>query len=170
MKPLRFELVRARRWPVAAWALVAAAVFVAADSAWQVIDLGEQVAEMEKSAVDGRRRPAPPLKLDPAVQRDAQQARQIAQRLSLPWDELFQAIESASNEKVALLAVEPDSQRGEVTVSGEAADYLAIVAYLNRLNQPGTLHRAHLLHHELRVDDPHRPMRFAIAASWKAER
>lgn len=109
----------------------------------------------------------PAVKLDPALQRDVRFAEQVVQRLSLPWDELFAAIESASGDRIALLGVEPDSQRGEVRLTGEAADYKALLAYLGRLSQPGRLSGVHLVRHEIKADDPQRPLTFIVAAGWR---
>ena len=43
----------------------------------------------------------------PASPQEVAAARDTVQRLSLPWDDLFSAIESAASDKVALAAIEP---------------------------------------------------------------
>lgn len=174
MKPLRLELGSRRRWPFAAWLLLGAAVFVVADTGWRVFALRDEVEQLElaQQRVAGRAsgRSVAAERQDPAMLRDVKLAEQIVQRLSLPWDDLFRAIETASSDKVALLAVEPDSQRGDLSISGEAADYQAILAYLTRLDQPGRLQGVHLVRHEIKQDDPQRPVTFTISATWRPPR
>ena len=61
--------------------------------------------------------------------------RETVQRLSLPWDQLFSALESAASDKVALAAIEPDPRAGTVTISGDGKDYLAALSYVLNLSR-----------------------------------
>ena len=61
--------------------------------------------------------------------------RETVQRLSLPWDELFSALESAASDKVALAGIEPDPRNGTVTISGDSKDYLAALSYVLNLSR-----------------------------------
>jgi hypothetical protein len=93
-------------------------------------------------------------------------ARDTVERLATPWDGLFGALESAANEQVALLALEPDPKAGKVTISGEGKDYLAALTYVLNLSRSDALSGVQLVRHEMRPEDPQRPVAFAISATW----
>lgn len=93
-------------------------------------------------------------------------ARDTIQRLAMPWDKLFRALESTASDKVALLAIEPEPKSGTVLISGEATDYRAILDYVSQLGRVENLERPHLVRHERHRDDPQQPVAFSIAASW----
>jgi Tfp pilus assembly protein PilN len=92
--------------------------------------------------------------------------RETVQRLSLPWDELFAALESAASDTVALAAIEPDTSKGTVTISGDGRDYLAALSYVANLSRSDSLDRVQLLRHERKASDPNGPVSFAVSAAW----
>jgi hypothetical protein len=93
-------------------------------------------------------------------------ARETIQRLSMPWDNLFGALESAATDQVALLAIEPDPKSGTVVISAEGKDYAAALSYVLELSRAKTLSQVHLVKHELQESDPQRPVAFSVSASW----
>jgi hypothetical protein len=93
-------------------------------------------------------------------------ARETIQRLQMPWDPLFGALEAAASDKILLTAVEPDTKSGTVLISGEANSYPAALDYVVQLREGGTLRSAHLVRHEQRPNDARRPVGFAVSASW----
>lgn len=93
-------------------------------------------------------------------------ARETIQRLSMPWDNLFGALESAATDQVALLAIEPDPKAGTVAISAEGKDYAAALNYVRELGRARTLTQVHLVKHELQESDPQRPVAFSVSASW----
>lgn len=97
-------------------------------------------------------------------------ARDALDRLSMPWGKLFGALETATGEKVALLAIEPDVRTGTVLITGEAADYRSALDYVSALDRTGTLQRPHLVHHERNAGDPQSGLRFSISAAWRHPR
>jgi hypothetical protein len=94
-------------------------------------------------------------------------ARETIQRLSMPWGDLFSALESTLTEDVALLAIEPDPKSGTVMISGDGKDYLATVNYVLELGRSKTLSHVHLVKHELRRNDSQQSVAFSVTASWK---
>jgi Tfp pilus assembly protein PilN len=92
-------------------------------------------------------------------------ARETVQRLSTPWEKLFGALESAANDQVALLAIEPDPKAGTVTISGESKDYLAALTYVLNLSRAEALSRVQLARHEQK-NDPQRSVGFSVSATW----
>ena len=95
--------------------------------------------------------------------------RETVERLSLPWDELFIALESAASERVALAAIEPDTRKGTVTISGDGKDYLAALSYVLNLSKTEGLERVQLVRHEQKANDPNGPVSFAVSAGWSTK-
>jgi hypothetical protein len=91
-------------------------------------------------------------------------------RLALPWDELFRALESATTKGVALLSVEPDPDGGEVILSGEAADLVAMLNYLARLEEVRFFKAVRLKRHEVKRGSPQRSIAFVITSTWRTKR
>ena len=175
MKPLRLDLLPRRRVPFAVWMTLLVGTVLAGDAALRALAMHEEITLAEQAAAQQRQRPgrsfvAQGAALDPALAKDLRAAEQVVQRLALPWDELFRAVETAASDRVALLTIEPDPQKGALSISGEALDYFAVLTYVARLSEPGQLTDVHLVRHETRQDDPRRPLAFTIAASWKPER
>lgn len=92
-------------------------------------------------------------------------ARETVQRLTLPWDDLFAAIESAASDKVALAAIEPDPRNGTVTISGDSKDYLAALSYVLNLSHSEGLDRVQMVRHEQKNES----VSFAVSAAWSAK-
>src|SRR4030095_14945457 len=93
-------------------------------------------------------------------------AKDTVQRLSTPWGNLFGALEQAATDQVALLAIEPDPKAGTVLISGDSKDYLAVLSYVLTLSHAPALDRVQLVRHEVKTDDPQKPVRFAVSAGW----
>lgn len=93
-------------------------------------------------------------------------ARDTIQRLTMPWDSLFGALEATATNKVVLLAIDPQPQSGMVLISGEASDYRAALDYVSQLGRARALDRPHLVRHERPQDDPQQPVAFSISAAW----
>lgn len=94
-------------------------------------------------------------------------ANEVLRRISLPWGKLFQAVESSSGKEVALLALEPDAEKHEVKISGEAKNIGAVLGYIKHLEAQDVFSRVYLQNHQIQLQDPERPVRFALLAAWK---
>jgi hypothetical protein len=90
----------------------------------------------------------------------------IAQRLTLPWADLFDALEASSNNTVALLALEPDLSKRVLRITAEAKNKADMLAYVNRLNEDRRLLNVYLMDHQLQAQTPGEPVRFSVQASW----
>ena len=96
------------------------------------------------------------------------QAKAIILELNLPWKELFEAIESYQKDDVAVLAIEPDAQKGLVRISAEAKSLDSLVAYLAYLQKIPLLRDIELVTHQIQEQDPQHPVRFMLQATWGA--
>ena len=95
--------------------------------------------------------------------------RDTVQRIGMPWDELFIALEAAATDQVALASIEPDLAKGTVTISGDGKDYLAALSYVSNLSRTENLERVQLLRHERKTQDPNGPVSFAVSAAWSTK-
>jgi hypothetical protein len=170
MPRLELDFRRARRRaPWAGWTLLALALFLMADLAHTYHAARETSAGAEARLakigrpLDGAR---PGLRVRAATPEEITAARDTYQRLAMPWNQLFGALESAATERVTLVAVEPDAKTGTVRISGEGKDYPAVLDYVVQLRAAPTLAGAHLVKHELRQDGPQPSVAFSVAATW----
>jgi Tfp pilus assembly protein PilN len=114
----------------------------------------------------GLARRAPAARAPKASPQEIAAVRETVQRLSLRWDELFMALESAANDRVALVAIEPDLRAGTVKISGDGKDYLSALSYVANLSRTEGLGAVQLVRHEQKANDPSGPVSFAVSAAW----
>ena len=93
-------------------------------------------------------------------------ANQVVRKRIVPWDGLFRDIESASDNKIGLLSVQPDVASGLVNISGEARDAAALTDYMGRLEAQPSLEDVHLAAHEIRSNQGRQVVRFNLNATW----
>lgn len=122
-----------------------------------------RVMQFEQRPGGAREERAP---VSDATLRDIRRANDVIDQIALPWERLFKAVDAAANNKVALLGITPDQKGGTVELSGECADLQTLFDYVKRLDQQATLGRVYLLNHQVNAQDPQRPVRFTVTASW----
>jgi hypothetical protein len=99
----------------------------------------------------------------------AEEAGPIVAELAAPWSILLRELETASEDiggAVAVLAVEPDREKGRVRIVAEARDLPTALAYIERLQKSRALRFPMLDSHEVRTDDHDQPVRFQLSAEW----
>lgn len=146
------------------------AVAVAFASAWSQ-RRADRLALTELAARQGQAaRPiAPPAKPDSAYLAKVKSVQRAAKSLTAPWPDLFDAIESAPQQSVALLSMEPSTARHAMRLTAEARDPQAMLAYLAALQTDRRLASAVLVSHEVQAQAPGRPIRFQVLARWGVE-
>jgi len=93
-------------------------------------------------------------------------AQGVIDRLDTPWGVLFAAVDSAFDDQVTLLNVEPDAERRDVQLTAEAKDLAAMQAYVRQIQNSPTFVDAYLASHQINQQDPLRPVRFIVHARW----
>lgn len=94
----------------------------------------------------------------------------VIAELTTPWGQLLADLEQAatdSKDSVALLAIEPDRENGQVKIVAESRTLPAAVAFTRRLQESQALLYPMLDSHEIQTDDRYRPVRFQISAAWR---
>jgi Tfp pilus assembly protein PilN len=94
-------------------------------------------------------------------------ANQAAAQLTIPWDDLFSAVESATDKQIALLSLQPSFSKAELRIAGEADDFGALRRYLDRLDASEVLEGVQLVSHEVVNRGAATPIRFELTAKWK---
>lgn len=100
---------------------------------------------------------------------EVRHANEVLRQLSLPWDGLFQAVESAGSKDVSLLALEPDTEKALVKISGEAKNIGAMLDYIRLLEERNVFGTVYLQSHQVQQQDPEKPVRFALLAAWRGK-
>jgi hypothetical protein len=164
MKKLEINFVgRGRASPWAGRVLMAVAVAFAFDVALSYKDVRSSLQASEAKVARTQTRSAPVARVTPE---ELAAVRETVDRIGLPWEKLFGALEGAANDQVALLGIEPDPKSGTVVISGDSKDYLAALSYVLNLSQAEALSRVQLVRHEVKGNQPQGPVNFAVSAAW----
>jgi len=97
-------------------------------------------------------------------------ASEILSQLSMPWNDLFGTVEGVEAPDVALLRIESDVDKQRVKISAEARDLGAMLNYLRTLERRPNFLDVYLQSHQIQQQDPQRPVRFVLTATWLARR
>jgi Tfp pilus assembly protein PilN len=97
---------------------------------------------------------------------EVKQANDVLAQLALPWESLFKDIESSSQNHVALLAIEPDSEKRVIKITGEAKNFDAMLGYIQFLQKKESLTGVYLQSHHVEERMAEKPVRFVLVASW----
>ena len=165
MQEIKLDFCRSKSAP--GWVaplLLAVALAFAGDVAFSLAKNLQAVRKYESALgkLDKRSRaPAPN-----ASKEEVAAARETMQRLALPWEKLFAALESAASDQVALLSIEPDPKSGMVTITGDSKDYLGALSYVLNLSHSDSLSRVQLARHEVKERDAQKTVNFSISAAW----
>lgn len=98
--------------------------------------------------------------------RELKHANEVVRQLTLPWERLFQAVESVSGKDVSLLGLEPNTEKKVVKIRGEAKNMAALLDYIRQLEECGAFGTVFLQSHLVQQQDPDKPVRFALLADW----
>lgn len=89
-------------------------------------------------------------------------------QLNLPWRELQDAVLAATPHTVALVAMEPDARKRLLKITAETKTSDDMVAYVEALKEQDSFSGVLLTRHEINEQDPNRPLRFQLEATWLA--
>lgn len=87
-------------------------------------------------------------------------------QVPMPWEELFKALESAKDDRIALIALQPNAQKREIRISGEAQDFDALILYRDKLAAERVLSNIQLMTHQIVAHPTRQPVKFDLIASW----
>jgi hypothetical protein len=153
------------------WLLIASIAAVAA-TAYAAVSVEERASELQ-TRVDRLERKRVPVVAKRVTDQEAKRyseqigfANSVAERLTLPWDDLLQAIEGGSAEGVAVLALEPDATKRTVRLTAEVKTRSDMLKYVRRLSADSRLREVHLIEYQVLAQIPGSPVRFSLSATW----
>lgn len=156
------------RAPWWAWLLLLAGVVVAAlvGLVYRQAEQKAAAARSEWSSLQSMTRGVPKVRRDPARQADVESREAARQALDRPWGDFLTALQQARPDDIALLALEADARRGQFSLTAEAPDYPAMIAYYGTLRDTAGLREVVLAQHGYREDGQARPVRFVLRGRW----
>lgn len=95
-----------------------------------------------------------------------QQVQTTVLALILPWNELLQGIEKSDTQDIALLNLEPNSKKQQVTISGEAKNLQAALNYIQKLEAQSMLDKVYLQKYNIDEANLFKPVKFTLSAQW----
>lgn len=97
------------------------------------------------------------------------QLQETVNALAVPWNALFEAIEQADGKDIALLSLEPNSQKQQIVLIGEAKNLQVALAYITQLENQPALSQVFLQKHSIDEANVSKPVSFTIFAKWKIQ-
>jgi hypothetical protein len=167
MNRLDINFVGRGRSPWPARVLVGVALALSLDLASSYRELRGAIELNEARLARAEPRGAPRRSVTPE---ELAAVRETLDRLAMPWERLFKALEAAASDEVALLGIEPDPKSGSVVISGDGKDYLAALTYVLNLGRSEALSRVQLVRHERKSNDPQGAVSFTVSANWSEPR
>ncbi len=174
MNKLRLDYQKVSPFPWLGACLSALVLIILIMLAMYFVKLRHQVDEMqnniERSALKKVSHPVSAPTSEKGRQEqtlEIKNANEVLHHLGVPWEILFKAVESSSGSHITLLALEPDFDKKQVKISGEANSYNSLMNYITQLQGQEVFDSAYLQNHEIMVEDPDKPVRFTLVANWR---
>lgn len=155
-----------RRSPWAGLSVLALALTVAGFLAMHYGEVRRELAAAE--AARGLLNEGRPARTVPRerLEDETKQVDAVVRQLTLPWAQMIETIENASIGEVAVLQVQPEAEQRRLRLTAEAKTREAMLRYIRRLEESKVLSEVHLVSHQVQLDDPSRPVQFALQASF----
>lgn len=152
----------------AGWALLVVSLLLMAGLlyGWQQLQLRYSHQQKQIARVKEGIRQARDTASDPQVLEAMKRASGVIEQLAFPWGQLFTALESVATGDAVLLSVQPDTAAGTVSLTGEAKDWDAMLAYLRLLSEEQFFDSVQLVSHQVQQNDPQKPVRFVLQCGW----
>jgi len=167
--PLQLDLVappRRSRW--LGYLVLAGSLLVASEMFMRMREAQDQLARLDAmQGLLGEARPARALPRE-RLEEQMREAQAVLRQLALPWAQLVESLESAAMPDVSVLQVQPDAQQRLLRVTAEAKGEETMFRYLRRLAAAEGFSDVHLVSHQVREDDPRRPLQFALQVSFRS--
>ncbi len=160
----------ARPFPLAGAVLLGVATLVSAGAGAYYHNVIESTAYWEAKSGVAAHGPArhSSASLNGDLGAEIRRANEVLNRITLPWDAMFQAVEWSSGKDVALLAMEPNAERHVVRISAEAKNIPAVMSYLRHLEEQKIFSTVYLQSHQVQQRSADKPVRFTLIATWGA--
>lgn len=127
----------------------------------------ERLEKQQQQKAAPRTRSTPRIKeFSQEIRKEITQANAILDQINLPWETLFDAIEHAATDEIALLSLQPNVASRTLRLSGEAKSMSELLDFVEALERELVFENVHLLNYKVKQDNPHRPIIFLLTAVW----
>lgn len=127
----------------------------------------ERLEKQQQQKAAPRTRSTPRIKeFSQEIRKEITQANAILDQINLPWETLFDAIEHAATDEIALLSLQPNVASRTLRLSGEAKSMSELLDFVEALERELVFENVHLLNYKIKQDNPHRPIIFLLTAVW----
>jgi len=170
---LDFRRATAPRWRWLGWGLLAAAVAAATVFSDKLDEATQRhaAAQSRHDRLAERLRAKAPRRalavVDPQTLAEVQRANGIIDQLTVPWDELFNAVEAADARGLAVLSLTPNARERSLRLAGESRSMADLLAYVGRVAEQPALSQVHLLGYNTVLRDGVSVVSFTLAATWR---
>jgi hypothetical protein len=167
-QPLQLDFIRPRtRGRLTGFFVLGLSLVLAGGLVFKYREAQQRVHEIEAvESLVSSSRPAPTVPRE-RLEGEIKTAQATVRQLALPWGQLIDSLERASVKEVALLHIQPDAQTRLLRVTASAPREELMLEYLRRLGATGNFTEVHLVSHQLREDEPMRPIQFSVQASFR---
>lgn len=127
----------------------------------------ERLEKQQQQKAAPRSRSTPRIReFGQEIRKEITQANTILDQINLPWEALFDSIEHAATEEIALLSLQPNVSNQTLRISGEAKSMSELLDFVEALEREPVFENVHLLNYKIRQDNPQRPIIFLLTATW----
>ena len=91
----------------------------------------------------------------------------IVESLLTPWQPLLLAVEQADMPDIALLSIDPNIKKQQLSLVGEAKNLQTVFRYIEQLEAQDVLQQVYLQKHVVVETDVSKPVTFNAVAKWK---
>ena len=127
----------------------------------------ERLEKQQQQKTAPRTRSTPRVReFSQEIRKEIVQANAILDQINLPWEALFDSIEHAATEEIALLSLQPNVSNRTLRISGEAKDMSELLDFVEALERELIFENVHLLNYKIKQDNPHKPIVFLLTAVW----
>jgi hypothetical protein len=154
------------RWP--GLAVLAVSLLVAGVAIERYRDAQRELAALEaaQGLVNADRSPTKAMPRE-RIDEETKIVNEVVRQLGLPWAAMIAAVEKASTGEVVVMQLQPDAQQRLLRLTAEAKNREAMLKYVRRLGEDRALADVHLVRDEVRLDQPGRPIQFAVQAALR---
>jgi len=100
------------------------------------------------------------------VRKEIKNANVILERINFPWEALFDSIENAASNDVALLSLLPNVSNQSLRIGGEARNMSVLLDFVKAMEHETIFVNTHLLHYKIKKGSSQQPILFQITTSW----
>lgn len=152
--------------------LVALSLLMTVAVSWQLVSIEIARAgvrsQLHTLQAQERSNQSPAAAAHPPAGRDERVTiNQAIRQLNLPWPQIFDAVESATSDAIAILSLTPDAASETLSIVAESQTTDSMLAYVSALKAQPLFDQVVMARHEINEKDSHRPIRFEVAAHWR---